>query len=849
MPRSQRGLCVMAVVILMVAAAPGQGQQGAPARPANAGPNSAQAAALANSQPIVLTVVDENGLAVAQAQVTVEQPGQPSAHLVSDYTGRCTWVPRQPGSFSVHISKPGFYQAQQNDLDTAEKTTRLVLTREQMVQQEVNVSTSAPGIDPQQISDRSSMNVPEIVNVPFPTNNDIRNLLAFTPGVVQDAFGQQHVAGGETYMTLDTLDGFAMRSPVYGTLDMRVSTDAVRSIDTETTRYPVEYGRATAGVIAYSAGMGDNKFRYDATNFLPSFRNQKGIRFDTMEPRLTVSGPLVRDRAWFFDGIEMEYDDIFIPELPSNADTNHLAREGNLMKYQLNLGHANSLTTALLFNDFHSPYDGISALSPQQTTDNHDIVAWLPYARDQQSFKNGVMLDTGFGVMRYREGFEPHGSLPFDLTPETQLGSDFDNTTTRSQRVEGYENVYLPPRHLLGSHQFRLGTDADHIGFTENVTLAPVNYLREDGTLTRRSVFPSFAPFSRDNLELGAYVEDRWATRNGLLIEPGLRYDWDEIIRRPLVAPRIALNYSPPGAENSTKLSAGIGEYYEHTELELLTRALAGTRYDTYYAADGTTPTGPVQETQFVYNPGTNGSSLREARALNWSVGGEQKLPRQIYFGANFMQKRLTNEFVYANQDGTGAQPGTYLLTNGRQDHYVSEEVDARRSFGAWYTLFVSYTHSSARTNSALDYIPTLPVLGPQQSGPLSWDVPNRILSWGWLPAWAPFLPTVHKNWDFVYTLAWGSGFPFDSINANEQIVGPAGSHRFPDYLNFSPGLEWRFHFRGKYFGLRGLVTNATDAQDPYIVINNVDSPQYLTFEQPLGRAFTTRIRLIQSSK
>ena len=108
---------------------------------------------------------------------------------------------------------------------------------------------TSPGIDPQEISDRSSMNVPEIVNVPFPTNNDIRNLLAFTPGVVQDEYGQQHVAGGETYMTLDTLDGFDMRSPVYGTLDMRVSTDAVRSIDTETTRYPVEYGRATGGVV------------------------------------------------------------------------------------------------------------------------------------------------------------------------------------------------------------------------------------------------------------------------------------------------------------------------------------------------------------------------------------------------------------------------------------------------------------------------------------------------------------------------------------------------------------------------------------------------------------------------
>jgi hypothetical protein len=825
------------LVAALAAAAPaGLGQT---TRPRPAPQNAAR-----NPETIVLTVVDENGLVVAEAQVTVQAAGQPAIHLVTDYAGHCSWVPGQSGEFRVHVSKPGFYQTQQNGLDTAAKAARVVLTHEQMIQQEVSVSASAPGIDTQQISDRSSMNVPEIVNVPYPTNNDIRNLLSFTPGVIQDAYGQIHVAGGETYMTLDTLDGFDMRSPVFGTLDMRVSTDAVRSLDTETTRYPVEYGRAAAGVIAYSTGMGDNKFRYDATNFIPSFRNQKGIRFDTLEPRLTVSGPIKRDRAWFFDGIEMEYNDIFIPELPANADTNHLAREGNLMKYQVNLGHANSLTTALLFNDFHSPYDGVSALTPQQSTDNHDIVAWLPYARDQQSFKNGVVLDTGFGVMRYREGFEPHGDIPFELTPETSLGSNFDNQTTRSQREEGYENLYLPPRHWGGSHQFRLGVDVDHVGFLENVILAPVNYLREDKTLERQSVFPAFAPFSRNNLEIGSYVEDRWS-RGGLLIEPGLRFDWDEIIRRPLLAPRIALNYSPPGLENSTKLSAGIGEYYEHTELELLTRALAGTRYDTYYASDGTTPISPPEETQFVANDRT----LRAPRALNWSVGAEQKLPDGIYVTANFLQKRISDIFVYANPNGDGSLYGTWALTNGRQDHYTSEEIEARRSFGAWYTLFAAFTHSSARTNAALDYVPTTPVLGPQQSGPLLWDVPNRLLSWGWLPAWAPWLPTVHKNWDFVYTLDVNSGFPFDSINANEQIVGAAGSHRFPEFVNFSPGLEWRFHFHGKYFGLRGVVSDVTDAQDPYTVINNVDSPEYLTFEQPLGRAFTTRIRLIQSSK
>lgn len=835
MQRWKPQFCVIAVLVLACAGVAGQ------ARPLRARPESTAP----NPGEVTVFVVDENGLAVPQAQVTVEQGGQAALHAATDYEGRLSWGPHTPGTYTLSVTKPGFYESVQSGLDTGDKSVRVVITHEQMVQQEVSVTASAPSIDPQQISNRSTMNVPEIVNVPFPTNRDIRNLLPFTPGVVQDVYGDNHVAGGETYMTLDTLDGFDVRSPVYGTLDLRVSTDAVRSIDTETTRYPVEYGRSTAGVIAFNTGMGDNKFRWDATNFIPSFRNQKGIRFDTFEPRFTFSGPLKRDRAWYFDGFETQYSDVFIPELPSNADTDHLIRGSNLMKYQVNLGSANSLTTALLVNDFHSPYDGLSAITPQQSTDNHDIIAWLPYLRDQQSFKNGVVADSGFGVLRYREGFEPHGNAPYDLTPELPTGSYFENTTTRSQRIEGYENVYLPPQHWQGSHQIRAGVDLDHIGFNENVTLAPVNYLSEDRTLLRRSVFPAFAPFSRNNVELGSYMEDRWTPGTGFLIEPGLRFDWDEIIRRPLFSPRIALNYSPPGMEDSTKLSAGVGEYYEHTQLEYLTRALAGIRYDTYYAADGTTPSGPPQETRFIENNG----SLHEARALNWSVGVEQKLPGRIYLSANYMQRSLSGEFVYANQNGPDALSGTYVLTNDRRDHYRSAEIDARRSFGSWYTLFASYTRSSATTNSALDYVPTIPVLGPQQSGPLFWNVPNRFLSWGWLPAWAPLLPSVHKNWDFVYTLELHSGFPFDAINANEQIVGAAGSYHFPRYVNFSPGLEWRFHFRGKYFGLRGIFANISNSGDPYVVNNNVDSPQFLTFEQPLGRAFTTRIRLIESSK
>ncbi len=798
-----------------------------------------------HAKVISLTVVDQNGVTIVAAQVVIEESGQPPFRVATDYDGRCSWSLRQTEPYTIRVQKPGFYQTVMPETDLAERNLRIVLTREELIQQQVDVTASAPGIDTEQLSDQKALDIPEIVNIPYPTNIDIRNLLPFTPGVIADSSGQVHVAGAATYMTLDTLDGFDIRNPVYGTLDLRINPDAVRSIDTETTRYPVQYGRATGGVIALTTATGDNKFRYDATNFIPSFRSNNGIRFDTFEPRFTFSGPMVRNKLWFFEAIDTQYSDIYIPELPSNADTNHLIRGSNLLKFQENLGPRNSLTAALLFNDYHSPYEGISAITPQQSTNKHDILAWLPWVRDQQSFKNGVMVDGGFGMMRYREGWEPHGSTPYQITPELPTGSNFETQTTRSQRIEGYADLYLPPRNWKGSHQFRAGIDADHVDFNQYDALAPINYLRENRTLLRRSTFTPVAPFARDNLEVGAYVEDRWKPGHGLLIEPGLRYDWDQIVRGPLFSPRIAFNYSPPGAEGTTKLTGGIGVYYEHTQLEYLIRPLAGPRYDTYYATDGTTPTGPALTTTF----SADRSSLHEARAINWSVGLQHRLPEQIYLGGSFLQKRLSNEFVYANQNGSAALSGNYVLTNNRQDHFYAAEIDARKNFTGNYALFASYSRSSATTNSAIDYLPTLSLLGPQQKGPLSWDVPNRILSWGWLPAWAPWFPSVHRNWDFVYTFEWHTGFPFDSINANNQIVGAAGSHRFPDYVDFSPGLEWRFHFHGKYFGLRGLVENITDQADPYVVYNNVDSPQYLTFSQPIGRAFTTRIRLIRSSR
>ena len=153
--------------------------------------------------------------------------------------------------YILRVQKPGFYQAAMSSTDPETREIRVVLYHEQMLIQQVSVTASVPGIDPEQTTDSRVMNVAEIIKMPYPTSRDIRTCSRL-PGVIADETGQVHVVGSETYATLDTLDGFDIRSPVSGNLAMRFSADAVRSIDERTTRYPVEYGRATGGVIAFT---------------------------------------------------------------------------------------------------------------------------------------------------------------------------------------------------------------------------------------------------------------------------------------------------------------------------------------------------------------------------------------------------------------------------------------------------------------------------------------------------------------------------------------------------------------------------------------------------------------------
>lgn len=818
--------------------------------------------ALAQSTPTPsIAVVDENGVAVPAARITLQSPSHAPIHCQTIFTGRCQFPALPAGQYQLHVEKQGYYALDQSgvQIDTS-SNIEVTLNHQQEIREVVDVHESTPAIDPSQVSSRETITGLDVINMVYPATHDYRNVLNFIPGVVQDQSGQPHVAGAQTYQTETLLDGFNVTQPANGLLLLRVSTDAFRSIQVEPSREPAEAGKGSAGLLILNTGIGDDHFRFYATDFIPSFINRHGWRFDQFLPRFTFSGPIKKGKIWFYNAFDGEYDNIIFTELPVGHDNDHLLRLGNLTKLQANLTSRNILTTSFLINDLHDQYAFLTPQSPQLANPKNDESAYVANLKDQHYFPSGDLLETGFAFNQYNTRYTPYGTAPYFVNTNTTGGNYYLTQQTNATRWQGIANLYVRTHEWHGRHDLKFGLDLERIDYDARFFRRPVAYLTDNNTLTVPDLcftapqdknFPctrysSFTPaplHEQFNDEVSSYLEDRWSISNRFLVEPGVRLDWDSLIHRSNVAPRLAATYVLDNSGN-TKLSAGIGLIYESTPIFLIARPYAGTREDIFFSTnpDCTTPTGCVTTTgplATAFSANTN--RLQSPRFVNWSVTLEHKLPFAIYAKAEYMQRHGARGFVYDTRNSSTS--GDFFLQNTRDDHYNSIQITLRHNFHEGYSVMGSYTRSSATSNQALDFNVDNNVLSPQQPGPYPWDTPNRFLGWGYVPFFS--LPIIHKL-ELAYSFEARTGFPFNEFTDQEQLIGKPGEHRFPQYFSLNVQLEKRFHFLGYYLALRGGFDNITGRCNPFVVNSVIDPghPQP-TFTACQGRAFTSRIRLL----
>ena len=784
-----------------------------------------------------VAVVDENGTAVPSARITLTPKQGTPARGETDYAGRKAFSDLLPGIYSLHVEKEGFFAVTQPEISVGEvASAEVTLNHIREFSEQVNVVYSPPAIDPAKTQASETLNSEEIINLPFAVTRDIRYALPLLPGVLQDPSGQLHVGGASTRQVYDQIDGFNVSDPASGQFLMRVSTDALRSADVASSRYSTEFGKGSGGIISLRTGTGDDHWRVTATDFFPNLQSRKGINLNSWTPRGLVSGPIRPGKAWFMDALEGEYNQTIYQELPQGADRYSVWRGSNLSKVQMNLAQNNNLTVSLLVNSFISPRSGLDPLDPISTTRRYSANAFLFSAKDQHLFQNGMLLEAGVAASSIYNRFIPMGTQTYIVTPNGTSGNNYSTSHSESKRTQVIGNLFLPPLHAAGKHEFKLGIDIDRIADHLEISRQPYLIERANGTVSRRVSFTDTAPVTRHNVEASGYVQDRWSVNQRLLLEPGLRFDGDEIVHGVAASPRLASTFLVK-RNGDSKISAGIGVYRDASNMDILTRSLTGTRTDFFYDASGLNLLQPPVLSTF----NINANPLQFSLVTNASLAFEQKLPRTTYLRIELMDRRARNIWAFINPGAStlpaGPFSGQFTLTNDRRDHYDSAGLTLRHVFKQNHVVFASYTRSRALSSADFGYNLDTVLFSPQAGGPLAWDAPNRFLSWGWLPL-------THKV-DAAYTLDWRTGFPFTVQNDSQEVVGAPNSRRFPPYFSLDLSLERRFTILGFQWAFRGGVDNITRRGNYSYVDSNVDSPHFLALSGAQGRALVGRVRLL----
>ena len=791
--------------------------------------------------------VDENEAGIEGAEVVARSQSGEERRATSGPTGIFTLAVAAEGRYYFSATQTGFLQLKDLPVDVQAGMGEIVLllNHAKEILQSIDVTSSPDAVDVEQTQSERQLSGLQIMDVPYPATHSLRQAMTLIPGQVGDANGGLHFDGGREEQTNYLLDGFNISDPLTGTLRTTVSVEAVSSLDYLSGRYSPEFGQGSAGTLQIKTQTGDDQFRYSATNFVPGVDTNEGLHLGNWTPRLNVSGPIVRNRAWFADNLDTDYSVTVVPDLPRNESTTSTLQASNMLHTQVNVTPSNILYSDFLINYQRATEFGLGALSPPSTTLDERGRTWFVGLKDQIYVAHGTLLELGVAEMFTLARLVPFGVGTYIITPEGKQGYNFINSTQHSRRGQLIANLFLPEQKFVGSHQLKMGLDIDRLSYSQGINRTGYDLYGVHSNLLRSVTFEGDGYLKRPSLSLSSYLTDHWQARKNLFFELGVREDWDEILRRWLWSPRASVSYAPPGLKN-TRISGGFAMLYDPTIVQLFTRP-----YDQYTLTNVYAPDGSLLLPNALSYYTLPSEHLKAPLYQNWSAGLDHQFPWRIRASLSLHRKTGGDGFAYVNTlpfpivaspEIADAYHASYVeqiftLTSSRHDRYSAAQVIVHQAIGGRYEWMASYTRSHTYSNQVLD--PSLEqtlLIGPDNSGPLPWDAPNRFLSWGYLPTW-------WKNWSVAYLLEQRSGFPFCVQHDDGSLTGPPDRSRFPDYFNLNLHLEWRIHL-GKYrFGLRGGVNNLTNHRNPTVVDNTLESPTFLTFYGSEGRHYVARLR------
>lgn len=494
---------------------------------------------------LVGNVSDESGAALPGVTVTLKGENIVGIQTaVTNEQGFYRFVALPTGNYDVSFALGGFATLNRNALKVSVGATvdESVTMKVSQLQEEVTVTGEAPVVDTQTNQISTTYDKDWVRNAPIPRNSFF-DLINSAPGVAStssDGWNRQTSFGSGTNENSYQLDGTDFTAPISGASWPYPNTDAIEEIEVLSLGATAEYGNVQGAVFNIVTRQGSNTLKGDATFYYQSdgltgtntsAEQDEGSPYHRDEYREftgQISGPIVKDKLWFFGSFQHQKDAfsaVGVPlEFPSRAKQNRVFGKLN---WQLSAKH--KLQFAYHDDYYELPGTGDAATAPSAVGLNtgHNPSPNVTYT--------AVLSDKTYVEARYA-GFygDDHGNPLIggprinprfnDLDTGVITGGVYSwydgksNKTGLNAKVSHFADNFLG-----GSHDFKLGVQYASGG--GDYTTGYNDYIYTYGDV------PAYGytqlPFKENGhmTTIGTFLDDTFRVNKALTLNLGVRFD------------------------------------------------------------------------------------------------------------------------------------------------------------------------------------------------------------------------------------------------------------------------------------------------------------------------------------
>jgi hypothetical protein len=743
----------------------------------------------------------------------------------TDAIGQVTFPDVPAGRYVVRAAREGFVNAESAPLTVSPGETQQVLVEMRLTyireSVEVVVPANSPteSMQPVAVSDvltGAKMDIQPLAG------DDFQSLMTLLPSIIRGPDGRLRIKGGTPTTGALQLSSASLNDPSTGDFDLELPSGAVESVEVLSNPFAAEYGRFSTSVTQVRTKRGTNEWIVKPDNLVPGFG--KGFAFvNKFEPRLSISGPLKRDRLLLGQYLQYRFVRTAVKSLPDNPQLG-LDSFDSFTRLDAVLSPRHALTGGVIFYPRKITNATLSTFRPPDTTPRFWQSGFAAGAADRLILSAHAFLETTVTGRFFQVDQKTKGELPMVYAPQGQSGNFFSRQERHVRSLQAVTALTYSKEHWAGEHLFKVGVDLQHSSFDGDSYSQELDVVRLDGSLAERTTYsPLLAHPDVTGTEFAAFVQDRWRVNDRLMFELGFRVDNDDIVERANFSPRVGMSLSVL-PEGRGILRGGFGQFAERTPLNVGAFTQYETQTVTRFAADGRPLGIPVTFAHVV------DGLLKTPESRVQTVAWDQRFGRRFFFKAGYLHRDGSHGYIVDPDPSRGL----LTLSSNGDSEYWEFETTGRYLASEHRDLTVAYvrSHSTRDLNDYDQYFGNFrnPIIRPNQDSLSPTDVPNRLIVRGTIG-----LP---GKWVFSPVYEWRTGFPWSAVDEFQDFVGERNrSGRLPSVssLDFTLARPWRLK---KYRFTAGIkIYNAFDSGNERDVQANIASPDYGTFFNPIERS------------